>query len=70
MGKLIRAHYLAQEGKCPMMGDITGYRFRNTYDTYLEFDTEGNFVQAAAGCPPEPQATASIKGQTLAVTPR
>ncbi len=70
VGEIIRAHFRECRGLCFGMGSIVGYCYRNSYDTYLEFDTDGNFVQAVEGRPSESRSTASLKGRTLAVTPR
>lgn len=70
IGEIIRKHYSKFEGKCHGMGFISGYYFRNSYDSYLEFDIEGNFEWKNFGQFFESHATATIKNQTIAATPR
>ncbi len=51
------------------MGLITGYYYRNNFETYLEFDSEGNFEQSAGGQFFERRAVAMIKNKTFASSP-
>ena len=46
VGEIIRKHFLESDGKCPGMGSITDYFYRNSYDSFLGFDTEGYCVTA------------------------
>ena len=40
VGEIIRKHFLESDGKCPGMGSITDYFYRNSYDSFWEFDME------------------------------
>ncbi len=70
VGAIIRKHFKKLAGKCPGMGFIRGYYFRNSYDSYLEFDNEGNLERKKDGQFFESHAVATIKNQTIAATPR
>ena len=67
LGIIIRKHYHQQHGTCPGMGDITGYNYRNTYDSYYLFDLAGHFVKEFSGCFDEPKAEATIQGRAMAM---
>ena len=49
VGEIIRKHFLESNGKCPGRGSITDYFYRNSYDSFWEFDTEGDFVNSSIG---------------------
>ena len=69
VGAIIRKHYKKLAGNCPGMGSISGYYFRNSYDSYMEFDNEGNSERKIDGQFFESHAVATIKNQTIAVSP-
>ena len=61
VGEIIKKHFLESNGKCPGMGSITDYFYRNSYDSFWEFDTEGNFFES--------HALAMYNNKTIAETP-
>ena len=69
VGEIIRKHFLESDGKCPGMGSITDYFYRNSYDSFWEFDTEGDFVNSSIGNFFESHALAMYNNKTIAETP-
>ena len=41
---IVREHYVVEGGKCPLFGDITGYRYVRTYDQNLRLTIHGEIV--------------------------
>ena len=69
VGEIIRKHFLESDGMCPGMGSITDYFYRNSYDSFWEFDTEGDFVNKSIGNFFESHAIAMLNNKTIAETP-
>ena len=41
----VRQHFIEHNGKLPLFGDITGYRFDVTDDESIKLDTEGRYIE-------------------------
>ena len=39
--EIVRQHFEIKNGKCPMFGPITGYRYFYKQDEWVEFSTDG-----------------------------
>ncbi len=56
IGEIIRRHYESSKGVIITFGKITGYRYQQTYDNGMKFDTDGRFIgpfeAAAKSIPP------------------
>ena len=46
---IVRRHYLENSGQCPLFGDITGYRFIQTYDMSIRLDIHGSVIARESG---------------------
>jgi len=40
----VREHYVVEEGKCPLFGGITGYRYVRTYHQSVRLTVHGEIV--------------------------
>lgn len=45
VAQIIRDHYTKSEGKCPLFGNITGYRYFKEFYKTIIFDTDGEEIE-------------------------
>ncbi|MBP7632945.1 hypothetical protein KBA41_02155 [Candidatus Ozemobacteraceae bacterium] len=66
IGDIIRRHYEASKGAIIAFGKITGYRYQQTFDNGMKFDTDGRFI-GLFEAPAEsiPHMSLSCKGREI-----
>ncbi len=66
VGDLIRWHFKYRKGAIITFGKIIGYRYQQTYDNGMKFDTDGNFVEKfEAPAESIPAMSLSYKGREI-----
>ncbi len=61
--EIIQQHFIRSEGRCPLFGRITGYRYFYSFDEWVELDTEGTLLGYHQGKSILPTATLKIGGR-------
>lgn len=66
IGDIIRRHYETSRGAIIAFGKITGYRYQQTFDNGMKFDTDGRFIGLfEAPAESTPDMRLSCKGREI-----